>query len=110
MLQLAAIEGKPSAIDALKESEATMRTKALSLAALADVDSDPAEAYTLWLDAPLASRLAGRKTVMDVIAKGTEVLQRAHSRFTPGALHAIIAGVDSEFAASSHTGSTFSTA
>ena len=54
-----------------------MRTKALSLAALASVDPDPAQAYTLWLDALIASRMAGRKVLMDVIAKGTEVLERA---------------------------------
>ena len=105
MLHLAATAGTPSAINALKESEATMPTKALSLAALASVEPDPAQAYTLWLDALMASRLAGRKILMDVIAKGTEVLQRAHSPFTAGALHATIAAVDSEFATSGgHTG------
>jgi hypothetical protein len=110
MLQLAATAGTPSAINAIKESEATMRTKALSLAALASVHPDPAEAYSLWLDALMASRLAGRKILMDVIAKGTEVLSRALSPFTPGALHAIIAAVDSEFATSGRdAGSAFST-
>jgi hypothetical protein len=110
MLQLAATAGTPSAINAIKESEATMRTKALSLAALASVHPDPAEAYSLWLDALMASRLAGRKILMDVIAKGTEVLSRALSPFTPGALHAIIAAVDSEFATSDRdAGSAFST-
>ena len=108
MLQLAATHGTPSAISTLKESEATIRTKALSLAALASVDPDPAQAYTLWLDALMASRLAGRKTLMDVIAKGTEVLERAHSPFTAGGLHEIIAVVDSEFSsAGGHTGSAF---
>jgi hypothetical protein len=58
----------------------------------------------------MASRLAGRKTLMDLIAQGTEVLQRAHSPFSASALHAIIAAVDSEFAASGGpTGSTLST-
>jgi hypothetical protein len=51
MLQLAATAGTPSAIDAIKESDATMRTKAVSLGALASVDADPAQAYALWLDA-----------------------------------------------------------
>jgi hypothetical protein len=108
MLQLAATEGTSSAINTLKESEATMRTKALTLAALACVDPDPAQAYTLWLDALMASRLAGRKTLMDVITKGTEVLERAHSTFTAGGLHAIIATVDREFSSGGgQTGSAF---
>jgi hypothetical protein len=107
VLQAAGTSGTPAARDALQQSGSTQRTQALSLAALAGIDADSASAFALWSDALTASRLAGRKTLIEVVEKGRQVLQRVASSITVDDLHATIAAVDREFTdAGDHAGDT----
>lgn len=107
VLQAAGTSGTPAARDALQQSGSTQRTQALSLAALAGIDADSASAFALWFDALTASRLAGRKTLIEVVEKGRQVLQRVASSIAVDDLHATIAAVDREFTGGGdHAGDT----
>jgi hypothetical protein len=99
VLQIAAANGTSAALQHPQMQGATARTRATILAQLARVESDSGQAFSLWLDAIIASRTAGRATLDAVIADGERLITRAGIGETPASLFSQLGKIDAEFGA-----------
>jgi hypothetical protein len=82
----------PAAVELLESQSPSWRSRAIILARLARRVPEVENSYKLWLDALVASRMAGTQTVLAVLAEGQEILPHA----PPGSIAATLI---SEFAA-----------
>lgn len=96
VLEIAAASGTAVALQYLQMQGASARSRATILAQLARAEPDAARAYSLWLDALIASRTAGRATLAAVVADGEEILARANTGETTASLQSQLAGIDSQ--------------
>ena len=73
VLQIAAASGTPIALEFLETKGASAHSRATILAELARGEPDREQAYSLWLDALIASRTAGLATLSAVITHGENI-------------------------------------
>ena len=94
VLRIAAARGTGVALDYLGTQGSSARGRATILARLARAEPDPVRAYSLWLDALIESRSAGRAALRAVITEGEDILSRAATGETSASL---VARIDAEF-------------
>ena len=86
VLKIAAASGTTAALQYLQMQGASARSCATILAQVASAEPDSGRAYSLWLDAIVESRTAGRATLHTVVADGEGILKRAKTGETPDSL------------------------
>jgi hypothetical protein len=78
--------GTTAALEHLKMQDASARSRATILAEIARAEPDSEWAYSLWLDAVIASRTAGHATLRAVVVDGAGILARAGRGESPASL------------------------
>jgi hypothetical protein len=86
VLQIAMESGTTAALEHLKMQDASARSRATILAEIARAEPDSEWAYSLWLDAVIASRTAGHATLRAVVVDGAGILARAGRGESPASL------------------------